>query len=172
MINLAGIVEDSIVDGPGLRTVFFVQGCDKRCPECHNTDAQPMDGGTSYTCAELYDKIKANPLCSGVTISGGEPLLQASALLPLARLIKEAGLPLAIYTGDTIEQVIERGEQAQLDLLSTADTLIDGPFIAAEKSLSIPFKGSKNQRILDAANSVREGRAVPISDPAWLPSQG
>jgi anaerobic ribonucleoside-triphosphate reductase activating protein len=171
IIYLAGIVEDSIVDGPGLRTVFFVQGCDKRCPGCHNTDAQPMDGGTPYTCEELYDKIKANPLCSGVTISGGEPLLQASALLPLARLIKGAGLPLAIYTGDTIEQVLERGERAQLDLLSIADVLIDGPFIAAEKSLSIPFKGSKNQRILDAATSIKESRPIPTNNPAWHPTR-
>jgi anaerobic ribonucleoside-triphosphate reductase activating protein len=128
-----------------------------------------MDGGTPYTCEELYGTITANPLCAGVTISGGEPLLQASALLPLARLIKEAGLPLAIYTGDTVEQLIERGDHAQLELLSIADVLIDGPFIAAEKSLTIPFKGSKNQRILDPAGSVREGRAVPISDPAWHP---
>jgi len=230
MIRVAGIVEDSIVDGPGLRTVIFVQGCDKRCPECHNPDAWPLDGGDLYSPEELYEKIKANPLCSGVTFSGGEPLLQAAELLPLARLIKGAdaadvkdmtagedvavgdkaddvsevvrhpsglGLgtdmadgdktddcdrrsveqrnrhayTLAIYTGDTIEQILERGKRAQIALLSIADILIDSPFILEEKSLALPFRGSKNQRILDSARSIEAGRAVRSDDPAWHPKR-
>ncbi|MDR3225673.1 MAG: radical SAM protein [Clostridiales Family XIII bacterium] len=230
-IRVAGIVEDSIVDGPGLRTVIFVQGCDKRCVECHNPDSQPLDGGNLYSPEALYEKIKANPLCSGVTFSGGEPLLQAAELLPLARLLKGAdnaadiseaqdslelrlkgadnaadiseaqdslelrpvadtasgddtgsdgdSLPfkqeksrvyaLAIYTGDTIEQILERGERAQLELLSLADILIDGPFVLEEKSLTLPFRGSRNQRILDSARSLEEGRAVLSDDSGWHP---
>jgi anaerobic ribonucleoside-triphosphate reductase activating protein len=168
-INVAGIVTDSIVDGPGLRLVVFVQGCDKRCPACHNPDAQPLAGGLPYSPEEIYAKIAADPLCSGVTFSGGEPLLQAGALLPLARRVKDAGLSLAIYTGDVLEQIMERGDEAQLALLVLADVLIDGPFLIEERSLALPFRGSKNQRILDSARSVREGRAVPCGDPAWFP---
>jgi anaerobic ribonucleoside-triphosphate reductase activating protein len=168
-IYLAGFIEDSIVDGPGLRTVLFTQGCDKDCPGCHNPDARPIRGGTPYSPEELYEKIASNPLCAGVTFSGGEPLLQAKALLPLARLIKDAGLPLAIYSGDTIEQIIEHGRDEQIELLTLADVLIDGPFNESEKSLTLPFRGSRNQRILDSARSVSEGRAVPCEDHAWFP---
>jgi anaerobic ribonucleoside-triphosphate reductase activating protein len=167
VIHIAGFIEDSIVDGPGLRSVVFTQGCDKRCPGCHNPDAQPLTGGSPCTPEELYARIVANPLCSGVTFSGGEPLLQAEALLPLARRIRDAGLPLAIYTGDVIERILERGDEAQLALLSLADTLIDGPFIEEKRSLSLPFRGSANQRILDSARSAREGRAAPCENPAW-----
>jgi anaerobic ribonucleoside-triphosphate reductase activating protein len=167
VIHVAGFVEDSIVDGPGLRAVVFVQGCDKRCPACHNPDAQPTTGGTPYSPEELYERIAANPLCSGVTFSGGEPLLQAGALLPLARLVKDAGLSLAIYTGDTVEQIVAHGDEAQLGLLALADVLIDGPFLVERRSLSLPFRGSENQRILDSARSVCEGRAVPCEDAGW-----
>jgi anaerobic ribonucleoside-triphosphate reductase activating protein len=166
---LAGFVEDSIVDGPGLRTVLFMQGCDKDCPGCHNPDARRRTGGTSHSPEELFGKIAANPLCAGVTFSGGEPLLQAEVLLPLARLIKDEGFPLAIYTGDTLEEIIGRGCDAQLELLDLADTLVDGPFVEAEKSLALPFRGSLNQRILDSSRSVSEGYAVTCEDPAWFP---
>jgi anaerobic ribonucleoside-triphosphate reductase activating protein len=204
-IRVAGIVEDSIVDGPGLRTVFFMQGCDKRCPGCHNPDAQPLGGGTEYTPEELYEVVTANPLCGGVTFSGGEPLLQAAALVPLARMLKmdspiksandgggaattdvipaKAGIhpavnpaihpavDLAVYSGDTLERILARGDKAQLELLSLSDVLIDGPFIIEEKSLALPFRGSKNQRILDSARSVTEGRPVLCADPAWDPKR-
>jgi anaerobic ribonucleoside-triphosphate reductase activating protein len=168
-INVAGFIEDSIVDGPGLRAVVFTQGCDKDCPGCHNPDARPLRGGAPCAPGELYEKIVANPLCSGVTFSGGEPLLQAGALLPLARRIKDAGLSLAIYSGDTMEQIAERADEAQLALLALADVLVDGPFVLEQRSLALPFRGSKNQRVLDSARSVREGRAVVCEDPAWFP---
>jgi anaerobic ribonucleoside-triphosphate reductase activating protein len=170
VINVAGFVEDSIVDGPGLRAVVFTQGCDKRCPECHNPDAQPLEGGSPYSPDELYEKISANPLCSGVTFSGGEPLLQAEALLPLARRVKDAGLSLAVYTGEVLERILECGDKDRVALLSLADVLIDGPFDVEQKRLSLPFRGSANQRVLDSARSVTEGRAVPCENPDWHPN--
>jgi anaerobic ribonucleoside-triphosphate reductase activating protein len=170
-ILTAGFIEDSIVDGPGLRSVLFMQGCDKRCPGCHNPDAQPLEGGSPYSPEEIFAKIAANPLCSGVTFSGGEPMLQAGALLPLARLIREAGLSLAVYSGDTIEEIIERGDSAELELLALANVLIDGPYIQEKRSLALPFRGSKNQRILDSARSVKEKRAIKCQDPAWKASE-
>jgi anaerobic ribonucleoside-triphosphate reductase activating protein len=172
VIRVAGIVEDSIVDGPGLRLVVFVQGCDKRCPGCHNPCSQPLSGGSIYKTDEIYERVAANPLCSGVTLSGGEPLLQAKALTPLARRVREAGLELAVYSGDTLEEIIERGDEAQLELLSLADTLIDGPFIIAEKTLTLPFRGSKNQRILNSEISIKQKTPVPTSDPRWFGVEG
>jgi anaerobic ribonucleoside-triphosphate reductase activating protein len=167
MIRIAGIINDSIVDGPGLRMAVFMQGCDKDCAGCHNQEARSMEGGRDYTADEVFEKIKANPLLSGVTFSGGEPLLQARQLLPLAKNINEAGLSLAVYTGDTFEQILTRGDEAQLAMLSYADTLIDGPFILAQKSLRLPFRGSANQRILDLSASLKAGAAVPTPDARW-----
>jgi anaerobic ribonucleoside-triphosphate reductase activating protein len=169
-IRIAGIEEDSIVDGPGLRAAVFLQGCDKRCEGCQNPETWPVgEGGTLMSAGELWAKISANPLTSGVTLSGGEPLLQAKALLPLAENIKEAKLDLAIYTGDTIEQILERNDEAQINLLSLADTLIDGPFILAEKSLALPFRGSSNQRILDLKESIKKKKPIPTTNPDWFP---
>jgi anaerobic ribonucleoside-triphosphate reductase activating protein len=166
-INLAGIVNDSIVDGPGLRLTIFTQGCDKRCEGCHNPQAQALSGGTPYSTEQIIAKIKSNPILSGVTFSGGEPLLQAQALLPLAKQISELGLDLAIYTGDTFEQILTRGDKDQLALLGLCSTLIDGPFILAEKSMSLAFRGSANQRILDVKRSLETGSAILSEDENW-----
>ena len=88
-INIAALIGDSIVDGPGLRAVVFVQGCDKRCPGCHNPEAQSFEGGTLYTPEQIFEKIRKSPLTKGVTFSGGEPRCQAESLLSLARMLRE-----------------------------------------------------------------------------------
>jgi anaerobic ribonucleoside-triphosphate reductase activating protein len=167
IIYIAGIVNDSIVDGPGLRLTIFTQGCDKRCEGCHNPQAQPLSGGTPYSIEQIIVKIKSNPILSGVTLSGGEPLLQAQALLPLAKQISELGLDLAMYTGDTFEQILVRGDEDQLALVGLCSVLIDGPFVLAEKSLTLAFRGSANQRILDAKRSLELGAAILSEDENW-----
>ncbi|MDR3073076.1 MAG: radical SAM protein [Clostridiales Family XIII bacterium] len=166
-IRVAGIVNDSIVDGPGLRLTVFLQGCDKNCAGCHNPETRAFTGGVLYTPSDIFERIEKNPLLSGVTFSGGEPLLQAEALLPLAKRIKDFGLTLAIYTGDVFEDILEKGDPHVLALLSVADTLIDGPFILSEKSLSLPFRGSSNQRILDVPTSLQTGKAAPEQSGSW-----
>ncbi|MDR1028318.1 MAG: radical SAM protein [Clostridiales Family XIII bacterium] len=165
-------MNDSIVDGPGLRMAIFMQGCDKDCAGCHNPAARPLAGGVAYTAAELFEKIRSNPLLTGVTFSGGEPLLQAAALLPLAERIRAADLSLAIYTGDVAEDIFARDDARILRLLSLADILVDGPFILARKSLTLPFRGSANQRILDAKRSAELRRPVCATDPAWDADRG
>jgi anaerobic ribonucleoside-triphosphate reductase activating protein len=173
ILHISGIVNDSIVDGPGLRVVVFTQGCDKNCRACHNPEARKVEGGAPYTPEEVFEKIRGNPLISGVTFSGGEPLLQSAALIPLARLIKGAGLHLAIYTGDTFEEIMSMENASaqksqKAELLSLADILVDGPFIQEQKTLTLPFRGSSNQRILDLPRSLAAGAAIPCSDPAWF----
>ena len=167
MIQIAGIENDSIVDGPGLRMCIFMQGCDKSCEGCHNPESIPLVGGESVSVETLFEKISKNPLLSGVTFSGGEPLLQARELLPLASLIVGAGLDLTIYTGDTLEMILEKNDSDVMELISYSDILIDGPFVLAEKSLTIPFRGSKNQRILDSKKSLDAGSAILSDNPAW-----
>jgi anaerobic ribonucleoside-triphosphate reductase activating protein len=150
-----------------LRITFFFQGCRRACEGCHNPETWSLTGGEEVSADALLEKIDANPLLQGVTFSGGEPLLRAAALLPLAEGIRARGLPLAIYTGYTFEDLLADGDPAALDLLAYADTLIDGPFLLAQKSLTLPFRGSQGQRILDTAASLKTGAAVPTKDPAW-----
>ena len=165
-ISVAGVIGDSITDGPGIRMTVFVQGCPHHCEGCHNPETHPFAGGEPCSAGELLQKIDKNPLLSGVTLSGGEPFCQAAALLPLAEGVRARGLELAAYSGWTYEQLLEQGGD-KAALLRLCHVLVDGPFVLAERSLSLRFRGSKNQRILDVQRSLREGRAVLMQDGRW-----
>lgn len=164
---LAGIVEDSITDGPGIRLTVFVQGCPHHCPGCHNPQTWPFAGGYTSTSEEVLAQIEANPLLGGVTFSGGEPFCQAAALLPLAEAIKNRGLELAVYTGYTFEELLTLPDPAVKQLLALTDTLIDGPYLEAERNLELNFRGSANQRILKARESLAAGRPLAEDAPRW-----
>ncbi len=166
MLNLAGIAGDSIVDGPGIRTTFFAQGCPHHCPGCHNPETWPFAGGTPMEEEALLALVRDNPLCRGVTFSGGEPFAQAEGFARLAELLRGAGYEVAAYTGYTFEQLYQ-GTPAQRRLLEGLDVLIDGPFLLAERSLELNFRGSRNQRVLNVPESLRQGRAVPEESPRW-----
>ena len=167
MLNLSGIVSDSIVDGPGIRTTIFSQGCPHHCPGCHNPETWDFGCGTDMEEERLVEIVRSNPLCRGVTFSGGEPFAQPVGFAKLARLLKEKGYEVASYTGYTFEQLL-KGSADQRALLESIDVLIDGPFLLAEKSLEVPFRGSKNQRILDVPKSLAAGEAVETTSKRWL----
>jgi anaerobic ribonucleoside-triphosphate reductase activating protein len=167
MLNLSGIAGDSIVDGPGIRTTFFSQGCPHHCPGCHNPETWSFQGGTPMEETELLEIVETNPLCRGVTFSGGEPFSQAQGFAKLGRLLKEKGYEVASYSGYTFEELLE-GTEDQKDLLSVLDVLIDGPFLLSERSLELNFRGSRNQRVLNVPESLREGKAVLETSPRWL----
>lgn len=166
-IRIAGTVAESLVDGPGIRFVVFAQGCKHHCPGCHNPETHPLDGGKLTTVEELYDQIKKQKLLRGVTFSGGEPFLQASAFAQLGRLVKASGLDLVVYTGYLFEELLalQKQEPAVGELLEQADILVDGPFLLNERDLSLPYRGSRNQRIIDVKESLKQQRAI-----LWKPS--
>ena len=161
-LNLAGIIRESIVDGPGMRMVLFAQGCIFRCPGCHNPNAQEFSGGEEFTADDIIDLARSNPILSGLTFSGGEPFCQAEIFAELAAKAHESGLNIVTYTGFTIEQLLGGIDDnpGWHDLLMQTDTLIDGPFIQEERDLLLRFRGSRNQRILDSRASVKAGYAV------------
>ena len=167
MLNLSGIVQDSIVDGPGIRTTIFCQGCPHHCPGCHNPETWDFGCGTDVPVEDLVDVVRSNPLCRGVTFSGGEPFAQAAGFAKLAQLLKERGYEVASYSGYTFEELLN-GSDDQKELLASIDILIDGPFLLAQKSLEVPFRGSRNQRILDVKKRLAESRAVPTTSKRWL----
>ncbi len=166
MLELAGIVEDSIVDGPGIRTTVFCQGCPHHCPGCHNPETWPFTGGTPIEPEAVLEIVRRNPLCRGVTFSGGEPFSQGEDLARLAELLKGAGYEVASYTGYTFEALLG-GTPAQRSLLEKLDILIDGPYVQAQRSLELSFRGSRNQRILDVPRSLAAGKAIPTEAIRW-----
>lgn len=160
-LRIAGTVNDSIVDGPGIRFTVFVQGCPHNCRGCHNPQTHDFNGGTITDTEELLEKIKSNPLLDGVTFSGGEPFCQAGALASLGKEIKKLGLNIVTYTGYTFEQLYSSREQNNWNnLLEITDILIDGPFILEQKDWEIKFRGSSNQRYIDCQKSLEQGIAV------------
>jgi len=167
MLELSGIVSDSIVDGPGIRTTIFSQGCPHHCPGCHNPETWEFGCGTPMEEDTVLQIVRSNPLCRGVTFSGGEPFAQADGFAKLGRLLKANGYEVASYSGYTFEQLLH-GTPDQRALLETIDVLIDGPFLQAEKSLELSFRGSRNQRILDVPASLQAGCAVGVTSPRWL----
>lgn len=167
MLNLAGIAGDSIVDGPGIRTTVFGQGCVHHCPGCHNPETWEFGCGTDMDEETVAGIVERNPLCRGVTFSGGEPFAQAEGFAKLGRILKAKGYEVAAYSGFTFEQLLE-GTQAQRELLATLDVLIDGPFLMEERSLELNFRGSRNQRIINVPESLKTGKAVLETSGRWL----
>lgn len=168
MLRVAGVVDDSITDGPGIRTAVFVQGCPHRCPGCHNPDSHDFDTGQDRTVDELFAQIQKNPLLTGVTFTGGEPMCQPGPLAELAEKVKELGLEVAVYTGYTWQELIAENDPDRMALLALADTLIDGRFQQDERSLELKFKGSRNQRVIDVPASLKQGNAVLETSPRWV----
>ena len=166
-MRIANTISDSIVDGPGLRFTVFTQGCRHHCPGCHNPETWAFGCGTEVPVETVVEMVKANPLCRGVTFSGGEPFAQAGEFARLGRLLKAAGYEVASYSGYTFEQLLQ-GTAEQRELLETVDVLIDGPFVQAERSLELNFRGSRNQRILNVRASLAAGQAVMETSPRWL----
>ena len=156
-IRIAGVVRESIVDGPGLRFTVFCQGCPHGCKGCHNMATHDFSGGYDCEISKILDAIDQNPLLDGVTFSGGEPMCQPEAFYNLAVQVKERGLNIVTYTGFTYEELITMGESniGVKKLMDLTDILVDGRFVLEERDLTLPFRGSANQRLIDM-NLTRE----------------
>ena len=161
-MRIAGIVQDSIVDGPGFRFTLFAQGCPHGCKGCHNPQTHDYNGGTEMTTEEIVKKLLSNPLTDGITFSGGEPFEQAAACAEIAAAAREHGLNVWAYSGYTFERLMEKSmaDEGIKELLSLTDVVVDGPFILEEKSYNIPWRGSKNQRLINVPESLKTGKAV------------
>ena len=165
-MRVSGITYESIVDGPGLRVVVFVQGCDLACPNCQNPESHSMTGGREYSVREIIRMIKkpgpGRKLVRGVTFSGGEPFLQAGELAQIAFEAKRVGWDVATYTGHTYEELTERGDADINALLELTDYLIDGPYIHEERDLDLKFRGSANQRVIDMNITRKQSGRVKL----------
>ena len=168
-MRIYGVVTDSIVDGPGYRTAVFAQGCPHHCPGCHNPESHDPNGGTDWTLDAVEAKFTGNPLLDGITLTGGEPFCQPAACAELARRAHDKGLNVWTFTGYLYEKLLEMAaeNEAVSTLLERTDVLVEGPFLLAERSLELLYKGSKNQRIIDMNKTRAEGGIVLYTQPEW-----
>lgn len=151
-LRIIDIIEDTMVDGPGLRTSIYCAGCKHKCPGCHNPQSWAFDAGHNMTVDEIMKIIVADPFAD-VTFSGGDPMYQPEAFLALAKAIKsKTKKTIWCYTGFRFEQLVK--DPQRLDLLQYIDVVVDGPFVEALRDPDLPFRGSSNQRIIDVKKAL------------------
>ena len=161
-MRIAGMIQDSIVDGPGFRFTLFTQGCPHHCEGCHNPETHDFNGGSEMSTDEVIKKLLSNPLTDGITFSGGEPFEQAGECAVIEKAARENGLNVWAYSGYTFDELLVKAEKQPdvMELLKLTDVLVDGRFVLEQRSLSLKWRGSANQRILDVPASLTAGQAV------------
>lgn len=159
-LRVLDILEDTTVDGPGFRTSIYLAGCRHQCPGCHNPGSWDAAGGHAMTVDELMETITADPFAH-VTLSGGDPLLQAAGCAELCRRIKaETDKTVWCYTGYTWEVLQHEARAEVMELLRHLDVLVDGPFVQSLRDTDLLFRGSSNQRLIDVPASLAAGEVV------------
>lgn len=161
-IRLAGIASESIVDGPGIRFVIFTQGCPHRCLGCHNPETHNFEDGYLETIDNLVNKFKSYPYMSGLTISGGEPFVQPLEILLIINEYKKIypQKNIMIFTGYKIEELFNKNDPIINEIIDKIDYLVDGKFVLNLRDISLHFRGSSNQRIIDIKKSKESGSII------------
>lgn len=155
-IRLSGIAYESLVNGPGVRRVFFSQGCKHNCVGCFNPDTHDFNGGQLMNMDKLIEDVLINPIIKGITFSGGDPIEQADKFAYMAKAFKKVNLNIWCYTGYLFEELLEMSKEKVgiRELINNIDVLVDGKFEIKKKEEGLRFKGSTNQRIIDVKASL------------------
>lgn len=159
-IRVAGIVDESIVDGPDFRFTVFVQGCPHHCPGCHNPGTWDPNGGTEYDTDDLAERYIKNPFLEHITLSGGEPFDQAEACVAFLKEACRRTHSVWCYTGYTWDELMARNDPHTKELLKYIEVLVDGRFDQKQRTLELPWRGSLNQRLIDVGASLATGHVV------------
>lgn len=163
-IKINSVINDSIVDGPGIRLTVFFQGCAHKCPGCFNEETRDFNGGHYADVEDIYKVAMQNPLLDGITLSGGDPFYQIKGALELVKLFDNTNLNIMAYTGFTFEELLEiaKNNEDLQAFLPKIDFLVDGMFDINKKDISLKFKGSSNQRIINVKESLKINSIVLI----------
>lgn len=164
-IRVAGIVRESIVDGPGIRFTIFCQGCPHACEGCHNPETHDFSGGTDCSIDRLLEEIEKDPLLAGVTFSGGEPFCQPAGFAELGKRLKGKNLNITVFSGYTFEELSRMADENPdvNELLELTDILIDGPYVKELRDLTLQFRGSSNQRVIDMNETRKNGKLTLLN---------
>ncbi len=165
----APLQPDSIVDGEGIRTVIWFQGCSHDCPGCHNPESHDFNGGFEARVKDIEEEIENLEYQDGITFSGGDPMFQPEALLELLKAVHRNKLDSWVYTGFTYEQILKMSEEKPIykEILENIDVLVDGRFEMAKKSFEVMFRGSTNQRVIDVPASLKSNEVVLVEKYIW-----
>ena len=163
-LKINNYISESYVDGPGIRFTVFTQGCIHNCPGCHNPQTHDFNKGIYFDNEKIVELMNRNPVIEGLTLSGGDPLMQIDECLDLAKMVKnqDKNYDIVLYTGYTFEQIIEMGKNNDnlMELLKYIDYLIDGPFILKLRDLELNYCGSSNQRVIDVQKTLKENKII------------
>jgi anaerobic ribonucleoside-triphosphate reductase activating protein len=159
-VRIAGFLEESITDGPGLRITLFFQGCEHHCQGCHNPQTWDRSGGQEYELDDLLEKLNDFPLIRGITLSGGEPFLQPQAAMQVARAFKSRGKDVWGYTGFVWEELTKNSDPAVQELIRVCDVIVDGPYRQSLRDLNLTYRGSANQRLIAVKESLEQERPI------------
>lgn len=162
----APLQSDSVVDGFGVRTVIWTQGCSHNCPFCQNPTTHDFNGGEEFDIEDIKEEISALEKQDGITLSGGDPLFQIDAVTEIAKYAKSIGLNIWCYTGFVYEDILKMGEKnpKYLEFLKYIDVLVDGKFVNELKDLNLLFRGSSNQRLIDVPKTLKSKKIVLIPE--------
>ena len=165
-LKIGGIVNDSIVDGPGLRLTIFMQGCGFHCKNCFNPETWDFEGGGLVPIDAVLEAIDELEYQTGLTFSGGDPMYQAEACNEIAEYARSKGLNIWVYTGFTFEEIMLMAEKKPIyrEFLEKIDVLVDGRFRLEERDLSLLFRGSRNQRLIDVKKTLKSGKVTLLNE--------
>lgn len=157
-MKLAGEIKHSLVNGPGIRYVIFFQGCPHRCPGCQNPETHDLAGGAEVNPDNLIERISSTKCLDGVTLSGGDPLMQPEECAKIAAAVQPMGLNVWLYTGWTMEEIL--ADPLKRKSVRDVDVIVDSPFIQSLRSEACLWRGSSNQRLIDVQQSLKENRVI------------
>jgi len=171
-LNIARIIQHDIANGPGVRTTLFVSGCNFHCPGCFNAQAQDFSYGEKWeldTFEKIMDMV-SDPVVNGLSLLGGDPLHQdilgMCHLVNLCRATRLRGKTVWLWSGFRWEDVFMNRDTDTAEemyrqmVVSNCDVFVDGPFVEEEKDLSLAWRGSRNQRVIDVQKSLAKGKVV------------
>ena len=168
-MHISGLVKESLVDGLGVRTTIFISGCRHNCKGCQNPETHNFKRGIEFDEElqwKVIDDIKCNPLIQGITLSGGDPMFSAKELVEFVKLAKDEldDINIWCYTGFTYEMIRNSNDSDAIDLLKLCNVLVDGKFVEEQKDITLSFKGSGNQRVIDVKESLKQGLVVKVME--------
>lgn len=168
-VKLAGIIYESLANGPGIRRVLFAQMCKHNCKGCFNPETHSESGGEWVDMDKIIEDIVDNPILGGITFSGGDPWEQADKFAYIAketkRRVEKSNFNIWCYTGYTYEYILANKDKrlGWNELLNNIDVLVDGKYEEDKKEEGLKFRGSSNQRIIDVKESLKLGKVVMLN---------
>lgn len=163
LMNISGIIWDDIANGEGFRITIFISGCNHKCKGCQNPETWDFTRGIEFDKNikdKIFEETRKNPLIDGITLTGGDPMYSSKELIPFIKRFKEEfpDKSVWLYTGFKWEEILKDNDMKELAEL--CDIIIDEPFILEQRDITLAFRGSRNQHIIDCKESFKQNKLI------------